>query len=85
MKAHSASYFCNRDCAYYPCHPWPEGEAFNCLFCFCPLYRLACPGEPKYLPDGTRDCSGCGFPHKKENYKLVIQCLKEAQQRERPR
>ena len=75
------AYFQNKDCEYYPCHK-TDGEDFNCLFCFCPLYRLPCPGEPKQLPNGTRDCSGCGFPHKKENYVRIMQCLRAAQEQE---
>ena len=33
----SSRFFENRACAYFPCHAGMEGEAFNCLFCYCPL------------------------------------------------
>lgn len=43
----SYRYFENRACQYYPCH---KGiEELNCLFCYCPLYTLKCPGNYHYL------------------------------------
>lgn len=50
------SFFENKDCKYFPCH---KGLAdFNCLFCYCPMYRLEhCPGNPRYfekMADGSR-------------------------------
>ena len=43
----SSRFFENRDCAYFPCHAGMDGEPFNCLFCYCPLYALgrACGGD----------------------------------------
>ena len=44
------AFYTNKECEYYPCHPVPEGTEFNCLFCYCPMYRLEhCPGNPRYL------------------------------------
>ncbi|MGN0775907.1 MAG: cysteine-rich small domain-containing protein [Candidatus Ventricola sp.] len=65
-------YFENRDCAYFPCHKGMEG--INCLFCYCPLYALgrACGGSFIYDEQGVKDCSGCTFPHRRENYDRVI-------------
>ena len=72
---HSASFFCNRDCAYVPCHP-TEQEDFNCLFCYCPLYPMAdCGGVFTRLEDGTKDCSACLLPHRPEGYDYVVEKL----------
>ena len=30
-----SSFFANKDCEYYPCHPGLK--EFNCLFCYCPM------------------------------------------------
>lgn len=67
------SFFCNRSCEYYPCHQVPEGEPFNCLFCYCPLYALGrkCGGNFHYGEGGIKDCSQCLIPHKKENYGYI--------------
>lgn len=78
----SYRYFQNRDCEYFPCHAGADTENFNCLFCFCPLYALGerCGGGFCYTQDGTKDCSGCLFPHKKENYETI--CSRFAEIRE---
>ena len=77
------SFFCNRECEFFPCHKVPEGEAFNCLFCYCPLYALGreCGGNFTYLENGIKDCSGCLLPHKKDSYGYItgrFQALMEA-------
>lgn len=74
----SYRFFENKECKYFPCH---KGLAdFNCLFCYCPLYsREDCPGSSGYLERGgqkLKDCTGCAFPHRPENYDKVIQVLK---------
>lgn len=71
---HSSRFFENRDCAYFPCHTGMEGEPFNCLFCYCPLYALGenCGGNFKYTEDGIKDCSDCLVPHKKKNYEYIM-------------
>lgn len=78
MTQPSHAFFSNTACRYYPCH---EGlEEINCLFCFCPLYPLkSCPGAPQMIESGgrlIRDCSGCTFPHRAENYEKILTCLK---------
>ena len=69
----SYRYFQNKDCEYFPCHKGAKEENFNCLFCYCPLYALGdkCGGHFTYLENGIKDCSGCQFPHKAENYDQV--------------
>ena len=67
------AYFQNKDCEYYPCHK-TDGEDFNCLFCFCPLYSIGkeCGGNFVYTEDGVKDCSGCVIPHTVEGYDYII-------------
>lgn len=58
------SFVQNRACEYFPCHKTNDPDHFNCLFCFCPLYRMPdCGGKPTYLANGVKDCSGCTVPH----------------------
>ena len=67
-------FFQNRECEYFPCHTGvPEAE-FNCLFCYCPLYALGkgCGGACQYTEQGIKDCSGCTFPHVRDNYDAVL-------------
>lgn len=69
---HSFRYFKNTDCTYHPCHK-VQGEAFNCLFCFCPLYHFPdCGGSPKYA-GGIKDCSACTLPHEADGYDRVME------------
>lgn len=79
MRENSASYFCNQECEYYPCHPVGEGEEFNCLFCYCPLYALGkqCGGNFQYNEKGIKDCSGCMVPHGRGGYDHVIKKVGE--------
>lgn len=68
--------FSHRGCPYYPCHTEPGG-GLNCLFCYCPLYHHSdCPGAPAFLPDGRKDCSGCTWPHCKENLGALLEALR---------
>jgi Zn-finger protein len=75
----SFKFFENTKCRYYPCHK--TDSEINCLFCFCPLYRKeSCPGNPEYITvnnKSIKDCSGCIFPHKRENYDIIIKYLSE--------
>ena len=73
------SYFWNRECEYYPCHPKADPDNFNCLFCYCPLYVLGdrCGGSFMYLPNGYKDCSLCLYPHQHENYDAITKRYKE--------
>ena len=43
----SSRFFANKECEYYPCHK-SDGD-INCLFCFCPLYNMECPGNYKII------------------------------------
>ena len=73
----SSKFFANKDCSYYPCHRI-EGD-MNCLFCFCPLYNLACPGNYTIIDKGDRkikSCKNCNFPHVPGNYDKVMEYLR---------
>lgn len=66
------SYFCNKECEYFPCHKI-NSDYFNCLFCFCPLYFLdKCGGNYICTKNGIKDCSNCTIPHSKKGYEYVI-------------
>ena len=73
----SYKYFENRLCEYYPCHKGMEH--MNCLFCYCPLYNYeCCPGKCKYIESNgkiIKECTNCTFPHKAENYEIIISLL----------
>ena len=73
MNSHK--FFTNKECKYYPCHKNKDGspmEDINCLFCYCPLYLLDCPGDYTITSMGIKDCTNCTLPHHKENYDLVL-------------
>lgn len=78
----SSKFFENRECEYFPCHDL-KGN-FNCLFCYCPMYQYEdCLGNGKYIEKNGRrikNCTGCTFPHKPENYKAIMNFLKEKAQ-----
>lgn len=69
------AYFSNRECEFFPCHRTSDPDNFNCLFCYCPLYVLGerCGGNFVFLENGVKDCSGCMFPHLKENYGKITE------------
>lgn len=72
----SASFFCNRECEYYPCHETQED--LNCLFCFCPLYTMTdCGGCYTFTEAGIKDCSACLLPHRPENYAYILKMIGE--------
>ncbi len=74
----SSKFFANRDCEFYPCHS--ADFDINCLFCYCPLYNLDCPGTFEMVERRGRivkSCKGCTFPHDPANYDAVIALLKE--------
>lgn len=75
MKNNS-KYFRNTECEYYPCHK-TEGDFFNCMFCYCPLYALGdrCGGNFDYTDKGIKDCSKCLIPHSKGGYSYVLDKL----------
>lgn len=68
-------FFQNGGCEYFPCHQGVKEEAFNCLFCYCPLYALGdqCGGSFVYTENGIKDCSHCTKPHRKENYERIME------------
>ena len=72
-------FFQNLECEYFPCHKGADGENFNCLFCFCPLYALGdkCGGNFTYTDSGIKDCSSCLRPHRKENYDAIFAGLSD--------
>ena len=76
------SFFCNRSCEYFPCHPTEEPDSFNCLFCYCPLYFLPdCPGKRVQIErDGKviLSCMDCDYPHRPENYGEMMKLLQKA-------
>lgn len=57
--------YTNDKCEFYPCHK--AHKEFNCLFCYCPLVFLQCPGPYKVFTDKNgivrKDCSDCTLPH----------------------
>lgn len=72
-----STYFENRDCEYYPCH---AEEHINCLFCYCPLYFLKCPGDYTWVAGAAdhqvKDCSNCTVTHDPvQGWKIVQQGL----------
>ena len=71
-------YFKNKKCEYYPCHK-TNGDFFNCLFCFCPLYSMGdkCGGNFIFRDDGTKDCSGCTLAHSESGYDYIVKKLKK--------
>lgn len=74
----SYRYFQNRECEYFPCHNC-DGEDFNCLFCFCPLYALGenCGGNFTYTESGLKDCTNCLLPHKARSYDYICSKFSE--------
>lgn len=68
------TYFSHRECEHFPCHAGADADNFNCLFCYCPLYVLGaeCGGDFVILENGIKDCSGCLFPHRRENCEAII-------------
>ncbi len=78
-KSRNYAYFSHAECEFFPCHEHADRRNFNCLFCYCPLYPLGtqCGGAFVILPNGTKDCSACLFPHLRENYDAVIERYSE--------
>ena len=73
----STTFFANKACKYYPCHEC-DGD-INCLFCYCPLYGMDCPGDYTMIEkDGrqVKSCINCTYPHIASNYGSVIKLLR---------
>lgn len=76
----SYRFFQNKECEYFPCHKVENEEDFNCLFCYCPLYReKKCIGNPVWFLNAKgqkmKDCSQCEVIHRPEVYDKVMQQL----------
>ena len=70
-------YFKNEKCKYFPCHN-TDGEIFNCMFCFCPLYPLGdkCGGN-FYYKEGVKICTDCLIPHGKDSHDYICDRFKQ--------
>ncbi len=75
----SSSFFCNKDCKYFPCHETKDPDSFNCLFCYCPLYSYGelCGGHFKYSKRGIKSCIDCTIPHHPNSAEYINGKLKE--------
>lgn len=58
--------YINLKCEFLPCHDLKEWH--SCLFCYCPLFLLSCPGNFNILPSGFKDCSKCVMPHTEDGW-----------------
>lgn len=81
MRSNSYRFFQNRECEFFPCHEVQDEAAFNCLFCYCPLYLDDnCIGSPEYIiterGQRIKDCSSCLVVHSPEMYDKVIAHLR---------
>lgn len=73
----SHRFFQNTACQYFPCHAGADPAAFNCLFCFCPLYFLENCGGKHALRHGVKDCTACLRPHRPDGYDEILARLRE--------
>ena len=67
------TWFQNRACEYFPCHDDVAEEEFNCLFCYCPLYRAENCGGAFVVKNG----SYCLLPHNSESFAYIAAKLRE--------
>jgi len=84
---HNHRFFSNKDCMFFPCHTMTacntkSEDAFNCLFCYCPLYPLGedCGGTFTWAIHEDikiKLCTDCHLPHVPENYDLITGKLTE--------
>ncbi|MGL4284622.1 MAG: cysteine-rich small domain-containing protein [Eubacterium aggregans] len=74
-KTEHFKFFQHRECEYFPCHRGVPEEAFNCLFCYCPLYALGdqCGGHFTYTKSGIKNCTDCTVPHQAKNYDYMVE------------
>lgn len=70
IKTEKYKGFTNSECEFYPCHDtskFKHKDEFNCIFCYCPLVWLECPGPYTVIEDADgqkrKDCSLCTLPH----------------------
>ena len=72
------TWFQNKECEYFPCHKGVREEEFNCLFCYCPLYRMPDCRGGFVMRGGIKDCSYCLLPHNGlESYPYILAKLRE--------
>ena len=69
-------HFTNRGCKFYPCH---DIDNINCLFCYCPLFSLTCPGKYDIINE-KKDCSTCTIPHGKNSWKIMQKYIKKGEE-----
>ena len=71
--------FTHKDCEFFPCHVGvtdPE-DNFNCLYCYCPLIFIQCPGPYSVYADKhgqkRKDCSACKIVHDghRKSWKII--------------
>ena len=71
-------HFAHKECEFFPCH---GDENQNCLFCYCPLAFLECPGQYTVIesPPGVKrkDCSQCTVTHGKSGWEIVQKWVRE--------
>ncbi|TAN42455.1 MAG: metal-binding protein [Nitrospirae bacterium] len=65
----SYKHFINTKCEFLPCHDLKDWH--SCLFCYCPLFLLSCPGSFTVLPSGVKDCSTCVLPHTEGGWEAI--------------
>lgn len=75
-EAHGHKYFKNTECKYMPCHKRDKDGFFNCLFCYCPMYFIKCPGKYTLLDDGRKDCSQCTLPHDPGGWEIIQKVMR---------
>lgn len=73
--------FTNKECEFFPCHNGIKND-FNCLFCYCPLAWLECPGNYEVIETSSvkrKDCMQCVLPHigYKVSWNLMQHWLKD--------
>ena len=60
-------FFQNKECPFWMCHTGVEEKDFSCLYCYCPLAFLQCPGPYEVFTDKhgikRKDCSACKLNH----------------------
>ena len=77
-------WFQNKECEYFPCHKGVREEEFNCLFCYCPLYRMPDCRGGFVMRGGIKDCSYCLLPHNGlESYPYILAKLREENSKQR--
>ncbi len=68
-------YLINAKCEFFPCHDLHDWR--SCLFCYCPLFLLPCPGPFTQLSSGHKDCSQCVMPHTEQGYDIIQEELQK--------